>query len=338
MVGGVSLSINAADFTSRKVQGIMVTGVKNKCVVSWEKVTGATGYKVYQINSKGEYILVATTKKLYYVHSNLTRGTTYSYKVRAYHQQKRKITYSKYSKIGMGTVAQKGITTLKTFLDTALAPCGSTMYIWGGGWDVTDTKAGDDALRIGLNGQWRTFYKKQSSSYDYNKYRYDWGNGLDCSGYIGWVMYNILNTKPNKDGYVKLASKQGEWFAQKGYGTFKKSSQVTEYKPGDIMSSSGHIYICLGSLSDGSVLLVHASPPGISVCGTVTPSGGKNSKAILYAKKLRKKEYGQWNKKYSDCIKPVSYLTDYDQFRFDLTGESIMTDPDKIAQKEVYKK
>ena len=88
--------------------------------------------------------------------------------------------------------------SLTDFLRTAMEPVGSTMYIWGGGWNSEDNGSGEDAKIIGVNPNWKKFFISQGSDYDYKEHRYEHGNGLDCSGYVGWVMYNIFeNTRVN---------------------------------------------------------------------------------------------------------------------------------------------
>ncbi len=54
--------------------------------LTWPKVTGATGYKVYQYNSsQGKYVQIATvTSNTYKKTTNLKAGTTYKFKVKAY--------------------------------------------------------------------------------------------------------------------------------------------------------------------------------------------------------------------------------------------------------------
>lgn len=42
-------------------------------------------------------------------------------------------------------------------MQTALLPVGYTLYIWGGGWNVCDTGAGEDAMRIGVSPRWKAF-------------------------------------------------------------------------------------------------------------------------------------------------------------------------------------
>lgn len=48
--------------------------------------------------------------------------------------------------------------TLKTLLLTALEPVGSTMYVWGGGWNKADTGAGIEAVSIGVTSKWKAFF------------------------------------------------------------------------------------------------------------------------------------------------------------------------------------
>lgn len=71
----------------------------NKVKFSWKKVSGATGYQVYQYNAKTKkYTKIATVKSTTYTKTKLTTGTKYSFKVRAYRTVKGKTVYSSYSK------------------------------------------------------------------------------------------------------------------------------------------------------------------------------------------------------------------------------------------------
>lgn len=223
--------------------------------------------------------------------------------------------------------------TLKTLLLTGLEPVGTTMYIWGGGWNEEDTGAGTEAVTVGVSAQWEVFFKKQTSSYDYRTTRYQIANGLDCSGYIGWCIYNILNTSDGNAGYVMSASQMAGDFASRGWGTYKSASSVTNYKAGDIMSSSGHVWMVVGQCSDGSVVLLHSSPPGVRLCGTPSPSGSTSSQAVKLAAYYMKTYFPEWYQKYPGCTVSSSYLTSYAQMRWDTSGKSIMTDPDDYLSK-----
>ena len=138
--------------------------------------------------------------------------------------------------------------SLTDFLRTAMEPVGSTMYIWGGGWNSEDNGSGEDAKIIGVNPNWKKFFISQGSDYDYKEHRYEHGNGLDCSGYVGWVMYNIFENKSGAGlNYVTNAENQGKLFAEMGLGEY--SEEFSGVKPGDIMTSNDHVYIVIGELS-----------------------------------------------------------------------------------------
>lgn len=68
--------------------------------VSWDKVSGANGYKVYRATSKyGSYTKVTDTTSLSYTNSKLTKGNTYYYKVIAYRTVSGNKVYSSYSSV-----------------------------------------------------------------------------------------------------------------------------------------------------------------------------------------------------------------------------------------------
>lgn len=83
-----------------------VTGVKNSTqttssiTLKWNKVTGATGYEVYQYNSsKKKYVKVKTTTSTSYKATKLKAGTTYKFKVRAYKTVDKTNYYGYYSSV-----------------------------------------------------------------------------------------------------------------------------------------------------------------------------------------------------------------------------------------------
>ena len=173
----------------------------------------------------------------------------------------------------LGTVlyrnGQKKTGTLEDLLRTAMLPVGTTMYIWGGGWDDADHQAGAGSTRLGLSPEWKTFADAQDETYDFEDYRFQREEGLDCSGYIGWVMYNCFEEKSGQTGYVTSSTDMARDFASRGWGELIENPEC--FLPGDIVSMEGHVWMSLGTCADGSVLLVHASPPGVAVCGTPAP-------------------------------------------------------------------
>ena len=51
------------------------------------------------------------------------------------------------------------------------------------------------------------------------------------------------------------------------------------------------------------------------------------------AEKYMKKYYPKWYKKFPKCSRDTSYLTQYSQMRWYLTGNCMMSDPDGYAKK-----
>lgn len=228
---------------------------------------------------------------------------------------------------GLSVNAASRHATIKQLLQTGLKPVGSTLYIWGGGWGTSG--ASKEARKIGVSASWKKFYKKQKKGYNYRNYLYQSSKGLDCSGYIGWCIYNVMETKNGKKGYVMYAQDMARNFAKRGWGKFTNKSKVKDHKAGDIMSlPSGHVYMVVGTCKDGSVVLLHSSPPGVTLCGTSTPSGKTNSQAVKLAKYYMKRYYPNYYKKFGDCSRGRSYLRDYHRMRWDISGKSVMTDPD----------
>lgn len=89
----------------------------NTVKITWSKVTGATGYKVYRSTSSGgTYSTVATIKSgstVSYQNTGLIRDKTYYYKVRAYRTVDGKDYYGAYSAVVKGTPKLGGVTGTK---------------------------------------------------------------------------------------------------------------------------------------------------------------------------------------------------------------------------------
>lgn len=202
------------------------------------------------------------------------------------------------------TPAATELPTMEKLLQTALLPVGNTMYIWGGGWNEEDTGAGPGATTMGLRPEWAAFAAQQSENYDYKNHRYEILNGLDCSGYAGWVIYNLFEQKAGKEGYVYKSTDMAAEYSNLGWGELLENPD--SFLPGDIVSIKGHVWISLGMCADGSTLLVHASPPGVSICGTALTDGRK-SQAVALAEQYMEAHYPQWQAKYPDREVGTSY-------------------------------
>ena len=330
-----SLTAQAASF-SKKAPEPTVKVKGNKATIRWEKRSDLSGYKVFQCNEAGnQRKLVKDTRSGKITLKNLEEGSTSYYVVRGYREENGATTYTRYSKVVTVLVYRKS--TLKKFLLTALKPVGSTMYVWGGGWNDEDNGSGCDATTIGVSRQWKKFFKKQNSSYNYRNTRFQIHDGLDCSGYVGWCIYNILEVESGQPGYVMLAQNMAKNFASRGWGSYTAAGNVRDYQAGDIMSSSGHVWIVVGRCEDGSVVILHSSPPGVQLAGTPTPGGRQNSQAVTLARNYMQKYFPEWYGKFPDCARGSSYLTSYGQMRWDLSGKVIMSDPENYRNKSANK-
>lgn len=247
---------------------------------------------------------------------------------------------------------KKESATMQAFLNIALEPLGTTMYVWGGGWNEEDTGLGASSERIGISPAWETFAKQQTSDYDFEDYRFEREKGLDCSGYIGWIVYNLFETEDNQEGYVVKSTEMAENFAYRGWGTLIQNPK--EFLVGDIVSMEGHVWICLGTCKDGSVLLIHSSPPGVSVCGTSLveqkpfqddnqndtadtnqSQNASQSQAVLLATKFMTMYYPNWQEKYPNREVPSSYLKEVSVMRWNHHTLSDAEEYQKLSAEEV---
>lgn len=250
---------------------------------------------------------------------------------------KKRLSYDVYGNFydRKGYPIRKG--TISKLLQVALQPVGRTLYIWGGGWASRRDRYGDwgssEASTIGVSSRWERFFNRQGKWYNHRNYRYQEHLGLDCSGYVGWVLYNTFNTENGHGDYVMGAQYMARTFASWGWGKYKYPGTFRDYKAGDVMSlSAGHVYIVIGQCADGSVVLVHSSPKGVQITGTYTRKGKRYSQAVKLAKYYMKRYYPKWYKKFPKCYRDTSYLTKYSRMRWNLYGrKSVMSDPDGLT-------
>ena len=259
-----------------------------------------------------------------------------------------------------------GERTLKNYLKTALEPVGTTLYVYGAGWDWQDDLSSNQSMTIGLSQSWIDFFQQQDANYTYknsadpahsyyphnswNQYYYA---GLDCSGYVGWVVYNVMHTQnsvnTDNDGYVMSSTKMAKTFADKGWGTWTRD--IKSFKPGDIFSMSGHVWTVLGVCDDGSIVFLHSTPSdskagqgggGVQL-SALNPNSDddKNCEAYKLVTKYMTKYYPEWSERYDAVLRSYdSYATpasgsEYSKtwsgnFSWNLDGTGL-TDPDGYA-------
>ena len=253
-----------------------------------------------------------------------------------------------------------GKQTLKNFLATALTPVGTSLYVYGGSWDWQDVNSSNQAMTIGLSQSWIDFFQSQDANYTYknsanpsesyyphnawNQYYYA---GIDCSAFVGWSVYNVMNTEDStvadNTGYVMSATKQAKNFAEvQKWGTWsqEKPFKPEHFQTGDIFSMNGHVWICLGKCEDGSLVILHSTPSdsingqgggGVQINGV---GESKDCQAVKLAEEYMSKYYPQWWDRYHEVYKNFDDYTKYEgenagKFSWDL--KNTLADPDGYA-------
>lgn len=98
----VTAELTAAQVKAIKPAAKAASYSYTKIKVTWDKIEGMDGYKVYRATSKnGKYTLVktATSTATSYINTGRTTGKTYYYKVRGYKKIDGKTVYTKYSDV-----------------------------------------------------------------------------------------------------------------------------------------------------------------------------------------------------------------------------------------------
>ena len=256
-----------------------------------------------------------------------------------------------------------GKRSVMNFIRTALMPVGTTLYLFGGGWDREDTGAGPQARSIGIAPEWIRFFLAHDASFtfkdrDGDETKRDEANsyypfsgineychaGLDCSGYVGWTIYNTFETENGKDGYVLSSTIMARMLYDRGWGTFRNRYEpdCIPLKPGDVVSMKGHVWISLGTCPDGSIVILHSTP---SMSRSGQPGGGvqisavgseEDCQAYAIARHYMKTWYPRWDDRYEAVLRPPgTYLIFEDEaagiFSWDPEGKNGgLQDPDGI--------
>ena len=109
--GAVSTVVSAANTASTPVAAAS-TASYNSVKISWNAVSGASGYELSRATSQnGSYSVVKTTSSLSYTNSSLGTGTAYYYKVRAYGYVNGKKTYGSSSTAVSATPVLSSVTS-----------------------------------------------------------------------------------------------------------------------------------------------------------------------------------------------------------------------------------
>ena len=253
-----------------------------------------------------------------------------------------------------------GERTLKNLLSTALLPIGNTLYVYGGGWNWQDDGGSPEASTIGVSPYWSDFFSKQDASYSYKLpngqaqtvyYPQDGINhyyfaGLDCSGYLGWVVYNTLHSENGKEDFVVSSTDFAKNLQKKGLGSL--STAFDTLSPGDVVSIKGHVWLCIGRCGDGSIVIAHSTPSlsreGQGGGGAQLSAIGKDKEceAYLLADHYMKSYFPKWYERYAPLLCSPDKYTDFSsenttRFSFDLSIGGALRDPEGISDMDAAK-
>ncbi len=82
---------------------------------------------------------------------------------------------------------------------------------------------------MGVSKKWTRFFNAQTKDYNYINTQYQRHDGLDCSGYVGWTIYNYQRIpKAENNGYVMSAKDMAWNYASRAAVEIYQAWQVRE--------------------------------------------------------------------------------------------------------------
>lgn len=237
-----------------------------------------------------------------------------------------------------------GSRTIKNLIKSALNACGTTMYIYGGAWNWQDDGSSPQSTTIGVPESWKTFFQMHKEPFiykeernpsrsfyphhGYNEYYYA---GADCSGFISWAVYNVMNTKSGGEGYVTASSRLARSLAQEhGLGTFSRDISRDDFLPGDIFSMKGHVWMCLGKAKDGSLVIIHSTVDGSLGSGIQISalSDSQDCEAYRLAQTHMQQYYPEWSTRFNAVCRDIDQYTameseDCGRFRWTISEDGL---------------
>ena len=138
-------------------------------------------------------------------------------------------------------------------------------------------------------------------------------------------MYNTLHTESASvsdcDGYVTPAAEFAHTLAQRAWGTLSRQDcgnglqEPSSFRPGDIFSMDGHVWLCIGPCRDGSIVIAHSTPSpsktdykggGVQLSALNPASDAdKDCQAYRLAERFMQR-YSRWSARYQAQLLPYS--------------------------------
>ena len=245
------LSLFLASFIITNTQAAMITLStptnvtaqalsSNSIKISWNEVTGASGYIVYYLSS-GEYKALKNTNSLSYLDTDsIDAETQYSYKVRAYTNTGETKTYSNYSKVASVITpveAPQGVTVYpisKTSIKiTWIEVAGSSSYsIYrseerNGHYSALKNTTNTTFIDTSINEKSTYYYKVKSIKIKDGKKEYSFFSDI-ASLSNAPATTNYITTETLSSSRVKVRWDKVE--VANGYTVFRSESRDGNYK------------------------------------------------------------------------------------------------------------
>ena len=127
--------------------------------------------------------------------------------------------------------------------------------------------------------------------------------------------------------------------AARGWGSLLPAPE--SFRPGDVCSIRGHVWLCMGTCGDGSVLLAHSTPspsregcPGGGVQLSALSPDGSGGEALALADAVMRRRPA-WYRRYAPIAEPWDVYTGLvgGVFRWALDGSGPLTDPEDCASR-----
>lgn len=253
--------------------------------------------------------------------------------------------------------------TIKNLLAIAMEPVGTVLYVSGGGWSWQGGERNFEAYQIGLKNSWMKFFNSQDANYNYkfipktNNKVIDEANsffpfggwmefyyaGLDCSGYLGWVLDNIMQSIDGKKHFT-TSTKFAKTLSDQLMGSVTRNT-ATGFKPGAVVVIKGHVYMCLGVCADGSIVILHSTPSkskkgekggGVQLSALNPHDTGEDCEAYRLVKHYMEHYFPEWSKRYNAVLKDYKQYTNFT--KSDAAGifnwsKDVLPDPDGYCTK-----
>lgn len=209
-----------------KTSKITPTQSTTSIKLSWKKVTGATGYRVYQYNSStGKYKTLKTLTGTSYTVKNLKAGTTYKFAVKAYTKADGETLWAASSKT-ITTATKPATPTVKVTAGSGKATLSWNKITGATGYVIYMKNASGDYKKVGSTTK-TTFTKKEL--YENKKYYFKvkaykkieettiYSSSANKSITVNYIMINKTELELPKGGNVTLevlgTNKKVEWYS-----------------------------------------------------------------------------------------------------------------------------